>query len=342
MITEEKIINDIQRLLPTPSQRVWVGIGDDCAVLRPPSQALIVSTDALVENVHFDLSLTSFWELGWRSVHVNLSDLAAQGARPQSLLYSLVLPTHIEKRQVLEFYEGVSEAARKTHVDVVGGNLAKGSGPWVINVTAMGEPFEFLSGLQTPRRGHGKVGDWIAITNEIGWAALGLKLLQKFGRSQAEHKSPRAVQRYVMPQARVEESYRLLQTGAVTSMMDISDGLLLDLTRLRGDSKLDIVLEENELTLPKDILRWCHDLHLTDDEMKELCWTGGDDYELLLTLDPNTWTNAVANDLELKELVQVIGEMSEPLDQKSPAIRLRSGSRPERILNARGWDHFKK
>ena len=340
-MNEKEIIEQIQSLQPSPSSRVFIGIGDDAAVTTPPSLALVSTTDTLVEDVHFRFELTSLRELGWRAIAVNLSDLAAQGAKPLYILLSLTLPKRVTREAIHEFYSGILDCTRTFGCELIGGNLTSSDGPVVINVTALGEPFTTLDKI--PQRGTMSAGDWLAVTGPLGMAAAGLQVLQARGRSAVEA-FPLTTQRYLRPVPRVNESKALVQTGAVTSMMDISDGLLLDLTRLRrgfsGQAPVQFVLEESSFYPGRELTAITRELSLAPEQTRQWQFSGGDDYELLLTLDPYKWNQAVEQDLSLKDLVHIIGEVEAAPPTAESHLYLRQQDNVLISLTPKGWDHF--
>jgi len=339
--SEDRFLARLFAQLPIPGSEVIVGPGDDAAVVVPSNGALVSTTDALVEGVHFDWKFCTPFEVGVRSIEINFSDLAAQGAQPKYVLMSLVVPSSLSEEELLEFNKGVLTALADNSAQLIGGNLSQTRGPFVASVTAMGEPFPDVSPYQTPRRGGCQVGDWLAITGPLGLAAAGLAALQTYGRSHAQDLFPMSVKRYLTPKARVESSRKLLTTGAVTSMMDISDGLSLDMTRLRGKQKLDVFFNKEALYPHPEISSLLMQPQLAASGLTsmDLMLHRGDDYELLLSLNPERWMQAVSKDLALKDLVHIVGEL-EDIKGNTPELWLRSPSTPDTLILPQGWDHL--
>ena len=343
MASEDSFLKKLFQKLPASSSRVFVGPGDDAAVVAPCNSASVVTTDALVEGVHFDFDFCTPEEVGIRCIEVNFSDLAAQGAKPLYVLVSLAVPHKMSEQTLLQFYDGILKSLSYHHAELIGGNVSQTHGPLVISITAIGEPFEGISPYSTPQRGTSREGDWISVTGKLGSAAKGLWALQTFGREKAIAEFPQETQHYLTPRARVLESEALLRTGAVTSMMDISDGLTLDLSRLRAQSELDFVINESALA-SSAIKKSGATRPLPDREW----WNQGDDYELLITINPQRWMQVVEANLSLKDLVHVIGDVERvdqiqrPPQSPSTGLWLSNKARGLTPLIPQGWDHFNR
>ncbi|MEZ5417601.1 MAG: thiamine-phosphate kinase [Vicinamibacterales bacterium] len=217
---EHALIEWLRRHVPGPGPDVIVGIGDDAAVVRPPRGTLLVqTTDALVDGVHVDARLLSPGDIGRRAVAVNLSDLAAMGARPMWLLLSLVLPASLPLSAFEALVEGVRDEATRWGAAVIGGNITQTPGPLVIDVTATGavRPRRLL------RRDTARPGDELWITGTLGGAAAGLGLLRAGAAgSEAERD---AVACYATPTPRLREAWALARERAARAAIDVSDGL---------------------------------------------------------------------------------------------------------------------
>lgn len=207
-------------------KNVLLGIGDDCASVSPaPGHETLLTTDTLCEGVHFRTAWTTPRQLGHKSVCVSLSDIAAMGGRPRSLLLSAILTGREDRKWIAVYVRGVAEAAKKWGAAVVGGNVALGKS-LSFTVTAVGE---VRKGLRVDRSG-AKPGDHLFVTGSPGDSALGLELLKKKRDSYtAAEKTDSKAQR---PHPRVEWGPALAEARIATAMIDISDGVALDLTRL--------------------------------------------------------------------------------------------------------------
>jgi thiamine-monophosphate kinase len=255
---------------------VRLGIGDDAALLAvPPGQLLAVSTDTLVEGVHFPRDTAAF-DIGWKALAVNLSDLAAMGATPAWASLALTLPAG-QGSWLAEFAEGFAKLAREFDVALVGGDTTQG--PLSITVTVHG----FVAEAAALRRDGARVGDGIFVTGTLGDAAAGLRRLDARGRREAE--TPTAlpddardalVARLNRPSPRVAQG--LVLRGRASACIDVSDGLVADLGHICAASRVGAALSADRLPASSALLA------LPDDSQRHaLQLTGGDDYELCFT-----------------------------------------------------------
>lgn len=266
-------IAEIKRRLSIDSDQIEVGIGDDAAVLAPSDASQVLSVDVQVEEVHFRREYLSFDDIGYRSFVAALSDLAAMGAQPRAALLSLILPIALSDDQLFALVDGIAEASACYHAPVVGGNLSKGQ-QLSITTTVIGQ----ISGRVLTRCG-ARSGDAIYLTGAVGYAALGLKCLQ----SEEADKGMEFVRRWRRPTARLDQGSRLI--GLATAAIDISDGLLQDLSHLCQASKLNAEVEIGNLPLESSYLQLAEELNC---DPVELALTGGEDYELVFTAPKDT------------------------------------------------------
>lgn len=303
-LSETGLIQLIRSQLPASARPIRKGIGDDAAVFAPSAGAeIVVTTDMLVEGVHFDLAYFEAEEIGHKALAVNLSDIAAMGAEPLYALTSLALPDSTPDDFVAALYRGLGELARRHRVDVIGGNLSRSPGPLVIDVTLLGESRSgFLS------RDGARPGDLVAVTGVLGKASAGLAALRTHGRK-ALTLYPELAAAQLCPVPRLEEGRKLL--GRATAGMDISDGLASDLHHLARESGVGIRLEEASLPLAPGVTL-------------ENALNGGEDYELLVTVP------APAPDLHC---IGVVTGNAGVVEMRHPDGRITP-------LPPRGWDHF--
>jgi thiamine-monophosphate kinase len=313
--SEAELLEMIARMFGGETTGVVVGVGDDAAVVEAPRAGLVLTTDVLVEGTHFDHSLSSARDLGWKALAVNVSDIAAMGCRPRWALCALTLSDEVDAAWVQELGEGMREAAGSLGSAVVGGNLARGRAV-TIAVTAVGEPGMGI-GHPVQRSGAG-VGDVVAVTGSLGGAAAGLRLLRE-----GETTNDVAVGRYQQPIPRVAEGEILARHGA-TAMLDISDGLALDLSRLCRASGVGAELQLDRLPA---------DPAATPEEVL----SGGEDYELLVTLPGVRAVEAARGEIasETGVALTVIGTVTPAVE----GLRMRAADRVG-PLTISGWDHF--
>lgn len=309
-------------------QDLVLGIGDDAAVWRCPSGCQLATIDALVQDVHFKLNLTSWEELGWKSLAVNISDIAAMGGLPRYALVSLALPPDIEVTDIVYFYQGMLSLARQYDVAVVGGNISRAP-LVVINVAVYGDtPGPSLLFLT---RSAAEPGDKVAVTGSLGSSAAGLEMLSHGLHFDPETESTLR-QSFLKPSPRVKEG-RILVSSGIRTGIDISDGLVSDLGHICQASALGARVYIDKVPVATCVRSHFHETALT----KAL--SGGEDYELLFTASEDIIDNVSSLLESVGCPVTVIGEMV--ADSGSKVVLLDRDGRVAR-LSGSGWDHFAK
>lgn len=274
-IGEFGLIRRFQKHLPAlPNQRWISGIGDDASVLRLGEKHFqLLTHDLLLEKVHFRTGAAShFFDIGWKALAVNLSDIAAMGGVPQEAVVGLGIPSRARLKQLDELYRGLGKCSKKFHCPIVGGDTNRSPGGWVISVAVSG----FSARLPLMRSG-ASPGDTLWVTGTLGGAAVGLKAQQKKGSSR---KFLPFLRKLMRPEPRLLWGQRLQETRKVTAMIDISDGLAGDLQRLSEASKVGFEVDCDRLPTSKGLSRACKELGL---EEIPTVLAGGEDYELLFT-----------------------------------------------------------
>jgi len=283
-LTESSLIRAVRhRAAGGPGVRV--GIGDDCAVLEPASGTLLLATtDLLLEDVHFRRRYAEPADIGWKSVAVNLSDVASMGGRPRWALVALACPTGTSLEEAEAFYAGALALAGEHGVALVGGDTSVSPAGWLVNVTVLGEVT-----LAPVLRSTARPGDVVAVTGTVGRAAAGLAVLD---RAKAPPGVPAewladVTGAHLRPRPRVAEGQWLASAGGVTAMIDLSDGLATDLGHLAEESGVGARVEIERLPIAESTRGLAR--ALGDDP---LAWAtgGGEDYELLLTCEPNAFS----------------------------------------------------
>ena len=277
---------------------VRIGIGDDAAAVEfSPGCISLVTSDMLVEGIHFDLSLCDPRTLGRKSLAVNLSDIAAMGGKPRYFLLSLALPEGVSVEFLDSLVTGLLEMADEFDVTLIGGDTCASRGGLTISVTAMGE--------QLPRkvisRGGARAGDLVCVTGTLGDSALGLRLLRNGDRT-----GP-AVMKHLDPPPRVREGLTLAEAGIPSAMIDVSDGLLADLGHILELSGAGARLALDMVPLSPALRK--HSADLGEDPYR-LPLSGGEDYELIFTAPPALKKEAVSLLKSLGTPVTVIGEIT--------------------------------
>lgn len=304
----------------TGGDDVVLGIGDDCALLRPsPGETLAVTTDTLIEGRHFPVDTAAF-DVGWKSLAVNLSDLAAMGSRPRWFTLALSLP-RVDECWLRDFAEGLKACASEGGIALVGGDTTRGT--LSITITAIGT----ISEGRALRRSGARAGDAVCVTGTLGDAALGLKLWQRrsFCRELVDTDFELLWGRLHRPQPRVRAG--LVLQDVAHAAIDLSDGLAGDLPHILDASGVGAVIHADRLPMSPAFARAA-----ASDERVRLQVSGGDDYELCVCLPPGQM-DAIRGRLEvpLVEIGRITAE---------PGLRWLDAWGHELNIPAGGYDHF--
>jgi thiamine-monophosphate kinase len=280
-VGERALIARIQAHVAMPS---WVvcGPGDDAAVIKPERGTLeVVTTDAVVDGVHVDQRFVPFVAIGHRALAVNLSDLAAMGARPRAALLSLALPPGLSLDSFDHLLEGFLALAAEHHVALIGGNITSTPGPLMVDVTAIGavRPRRVLT------RDGARPGDDVYVTGCLGSAAVGLQQLRRtIDGDQTTPIDDSATERYLRPTPRVRAGTLLAGNRAASSCMDLSDGLADGVRQIADASGVGITIDADALPIGASVRRWQESV---GGDLIEPALCGGDDYELIFTVRPS-------------------------------------------------------
>ena len=328
---EAAVIERILRRTPAPPDWVPTGIGDDAAVVEPARGTLdVVTTDTLVEGVHFDRAFVSAADVGHRTLAVNLSDLAAMGATPRVAVLSLVLPGTLAATDLDGTIEGLLALAARHGVSLVGGNVTRTSGPLVLGVTAVGA----VRRRRVLTRDGGRPGDELWVTGAVGAAAAGLAALRQEPAAEPASGADLedCIERYRRPEPRVRIGTLLGRNRVARAAIDLSDGLADGLRQLARASGLGAVVDAAAIPVHPGARRW---FGRDGADPVEAALRGGDDYELLIAV-PRRRRRALRMLARLFRGVPVtrIGELT-----KSPDLVLRTadGDRPVPA----GYEHFR-
>lgn len=299
-----------------------VGIGDDAAAWQGKNQIQLATVDSLIENVHFSLDTISWKELGWKSLAVNLSDIAAMGGTPEYALVSLGLPDNTEVENIASLYKGMIELGKKYGVSLAGGDTCN-SPVIMITVTVFGTAQTALL-----RRSNARPGDTIAVTGHLGGAAAGLEMLSH-GLNTAAEISLSLREAFNKPAPRIAEGQLLVKHGIRTAI-DISDAFLADLRHICEKSRVSASVNVDRLPVFPPVRQ------VFGDKALEMALSGGEDYELLFTGNADDITRIQA---ESPCPVTVVGEIKE--SHPGEISLFDSNGNPVRIRQS-GWEHFKK
>ncbi len=311
------------------TKEVVQGIGDDCAVLGPfGERVLLVTADLLVENVHFILDRIPPEHIGEKSIAVNLSDIAAMGGQPRHAIVSIAIPHLFPARVLNGIYDGIKSACNNYGVNILGGDTSSSPGGLFINVTAIGE----AARDKVVYRHGARVGDKIYVVGMLGESIAGLKIIK--GEISADTAQwPSLIAAHTRPRPKVAEGKIIGDSGLASAMIDISDGIVADLGHICEESGVGAEIREDFLPVSEDLLALGQGYNL---DVAEYALMGGEDYALLYTVAPED-----ADQLEklLKKQADIspafIGRIT-----SDPRIRCVRPDGKERILGKRGFDHF--
>ncbi|HYN07241.1 MAG TPA: thiamine-phosphate kinase [Vicinamibacterales bacterium] len=281
MLGEHALLERLRRLVRNPPPWVPVGIGDDAAILEPDRGALMaVSTDALIEDVHFRRSWTPPGSIGHKALAVALSDLAAMGAAPRASLLSLALPAGFPDTEFDELLEGFAALASTTGAALVGGNLARSPGPLVVDVTVIGA----VKRRRWLQRTGGRAGDELYVTGDLGGAAAGLAMFHASADpSQLDESERDCLTRYERPEARLAMGLAIGRNRAAVAAIDLSDGLADGARQLAHAGGTGVVIEADAIPIHAGSRRWAA---RSSGDALSLALSGGEDYELLFLVRP--------------------------------------------------------
>jgi thiamine-monophosphate kinase len=323
------LIKKLQKKCPADLPGVLTGIGDDAAVLKVPDKKILVASDMLIEGIHFDLSFTTYYQLGHKFLAVNISDILAMGGNPKHFLISLGIPEKCDADNIYSLYSGINHIAEKFGIAIVGGDTCASKQGLILSGTLIGN-----AASRTITRSGAKEGDGIFVTDTLGDSAMGLFLLMKIKDRIRDCRSKDAhikvigkkiscqnvltlANKHLMPQPAP-----LKNTSKVTSMIDVSDGLLADVSHICDESKTGAVIYKEKIPLSGELRSAAKTLGR---DPADFALKGGEDYVLLFTAPADYKTNAYR-----------IGEII----KKGRYIIDGSGKRTH--FKAEGYEHFKK
>lgn len=286
------LIQSFLSRLPKKSSSVLLGPGDDAAVIRSSKKNQIVTTDMLIEGVHFKKEWMSFEQIGFKAMRVNISDIAAMGGVPRYAVISVGLPRSSQVADAEQLFQGLLTAATKSGVTVVGGDTNR-SPLWIVNVTLIGE-----SSSRFLTRQGAQVGDDIYVTGTLGDSHLGLTALQKRKKGYE-----REIQKQVCPPDRVRVGQWLARNSQVHALIDLSDGLVGDLRHILKASHVGALVKIDQIPISKNFEKKAGILGLDPNKIK---LAGGEDYELLLTMSPRVKAFDKINGIPVTKIGKIV------------------------------------
>jgi thiamine-monophosphate kinase len=312
-----------------------LGVGDDAAVIDHFGKQTVITTDLLLEGVHFDLMYTPLRHLGYKSVMVNLSDIYAMNAMPTQITMSIGISNRVSLEALNEFYEGVYMACEKHGVDLIGGDTSTSQKGFIISVTAIGEvtPDKFV------KRSTAQKGDLICVSGDLGAAFLGLTIMEREKKIYLENPKVQPdlegesyiVGRLLKPEAR-KDIIEFFEKNEIipTAMMDVSDGISSEVLHLCRQSGLGCRIYEEKLPISDDSRKAAYKFGL---DPTVCALNGGEDYELIFTLKQEDYDKITFN-----EDISVIGYMAD-LEEGSKLLTKGGNEYP---ITAQGWNAFNK
>ena len=307
------------------------GIGDDAAVITTNDNEIVVTTDLLVEGVHFDLSYMPLKHLGYKAVMVNLSDVYAMNAEATQITVSIAVSNRFPLEALEELYAGIQTATDIYNVDLIGGDTTSSTTGLLISITAIGmaKPEHIV------KRDGAKANDLLVVTGDLGGAYLGLQVLER--EKQVYQVNPNSqpdldqysyiIERQLKPEAR-KDIVKLLADLDVTptSMIDISDGLSSEIIHICKQSKVGCDLYENKIPLDPQVISTCEEFNI---DSTTVALNGGEDYELLMTISQDDYPKIKAN-----PNLTVIGYIKD----ESAGMHLITRAEESIPLKAQGWN----
>ena len=328
---EFKLIEHLTKNFELNDPSTLVGIGDDASVINFKNNLSVVSTDLLIENIHFDLTYMPLKHLGYKAVVVNLSDIYSMNARPSQITVSLGLSNRFSVEALEEFYEGIKLACLKYKVDLVGGDTSSSSKGMIISITAIGQ----ASKNKISKREGADHNDLLVVSGDLGGAYCGLQILERekavFNanpKNQPELDSySYCIGRQLKPEAR-KDVFELLSELKIIpkAMIDISDGLSSEVLHLCKSSKIGCNIFEEKIPIDPEVVKICDEFRINP---LTAALNGGEDYELLMAISQSNYEK-----VKNHPFLTVIGHFT----RKKSSAKLITSLNQEIDLTAQGWN----
>ncbi len=325
------LIEHLTKKFDIKQPSTFKSIGDDAAVLDFKDKKIVVSTDLLIEGVHFDLGYVPLKHLGYKAVVANLSDICAMNAKPTQITVSVAVSNRFPLEALEELFDGIENASQTYKVDVIGGDTTSSQKGLIISITAIGEADE----AELVYRNGAKETDLLVVSGDLGSAYMGLQVLER--EKQVYQVNPNSqpdldaytylIERQLKPEARTDVR-TLLHALEIkpTSMIDISDGLSSEIIHICKQSKVGCNLYEDKLPVDPQFISVCEEFNI---DSTTVAINGGEDYELLFTIAMADFEKIKGN-----PNFTIIGHMT----QESEGIHLITRANTKIALKARGWD----
>jgi thiamine-monophosphate kinase len=328
------LINRIKENFPILNKTTLLGIGDDAAILKSTKKDILISTDLLLEGIHFDLSYVPLKHLGYKSVMVNLSDIFAMNAIPEQITVSLGFSNRFSLEAIDELYEGIALACNKYKIDLIGGDTSSSQKGLVISITSVG----YQDNDKIVRRSGANKNDLLCVTGDLGAAYLGLQILEREKSIYLENPAIQPdfenkdylIERQLKPEARGDIIELLNKKNILpTSMIDISDGLSSEILHICKASDKGCRIFEDKLPIDSLTVSTAHEFNL---DPTVCALSGGEDYELLFTIPIHHYET-----IKNMEEITIIGHI---LSKDEGSCLISKGNNQYDII-AQGWTNFK-
>ena len=326
------LIKLISKNIKLKNKSSVLGIGDDSAIIDNSKLQTIVSTDMLVEGVHFDLSYFPLKHLGYKSIISSISDIYSMNAQCNQVTVSIAISNRFKVESIQDLYSGINLACKNYGVDLIGGDTTSSNKGIVISITAIGSAKK----EKIVKRSGAKNNDLIVLTGSLGKAYLGLQVLERekqvflVNQNSKPDLSPytKLIESQLKPEARKDVISFLDENNIIpSSMIDISDGLSSELIHLCSSSKVGCQIYEEKFNFDESFLSTCKEFNL---ELSTIFLSGGEDYELLFTINQDSYELIKDNNY-----FNVIGHITENLD-----LELNGKDSKKTIINSMGWKSF--
>jgi thiamine-monophosphate kinase len=308
-------------------ENVISGIGDDCCVFKTSAEvASLLTTDMLVEQIHFLLEAIPPYQLGRKALAVNISDIAAMGGIPKEAAISVAIPDTVDLEFLDAFYDGLKAMAKEFEVNLLGGDTTASPGPLIINIALVGEVRE----EDVLYRSGAKVGDVVFLTGPVGSAAAGLDIILK-GRGTDEWGE--LIESHHSPHPQVKTGRTIASMKVANSLIDVSDGVAADLGHICTESRLGAIIEERMIPTTEQFRAYCEKFQ---EDSRRLSLNVGEDYVLLGTVPAESAA-------KLQEALESNGCQFYSIGKTvaGSSLRLKSRDGSVEVIGANGWDHFR-
>lgn len=327
------LIDHLTKEFKTYNESTLIGVGDDAAVLNYNDKRTLISTDLLIEGIHFDLAYNPLRHLGFKVVIVNLSDICAMNGVPKQITVSIAVSNRFSVEAIEELYFGIKAACEAYNIDLIGGDTTSSLSGLIISITVIGSAMD----SEIVYRSGANPGDYICVTGDLGAAYLGLQMLEREKILLKENPNIKIdledqkylIGRFLKPEARTDIVDNLRRHNVKpTSMIDISDGLASEILHICKNSNTGAIINEDDVPISIEAKQMAIKFNI---DPITTALSGGEDYELLFTIKPH--------DLEKIRMIPEVAVIGRILN-KNEGVNLKSSAGHNHEITAQGWRHF--